>query len=226
MPVRTAVAAGEAEDERDEPRGAEAAPARRSRQPQRLLPPGESWTDPVATRRLRRSTSDNASVITELSPGGKDLTLVGLVKVLFKAVIKAITQRDPDAPQLKKKRRRSGGTESRAPLCVVRQFPQHIAARGRYARLQPAVAKSMSVASKSIPNEYFSADGAWDVFDITGFCGDTLMTLGPEGVVSHEHNITVPIRRATDGALPSFFRPASLCEQLRILTLPSIHLLR
>jgi hypothetical protein len=169
MTVRTAVAVGEAEDERDKPCGAEAAPARRSRQPQRLLPPGESWTDPVATRRARRSASENASVLTELSPGGKNLTLVGLVKVLFKTVIKAITERDHDAPQLKKKRRRGGGTESRAPLCVVRQFPQHMAARGRYARLQPAVAKSMSVASKSIPDEYFSAGGAWDVFDITGF---------------------------------------------------------
>ena len=58
-----------------------------------------------------------------------------MIKALLKAAAKAITQRDPDAPQPKTKRRRRGGTESQGPLCVTR-FPQRIAARGRYAVLR------------------------------------------------------------------------------------------
>jgi hypothetical protein len=144
------VAAGEAEDERDEPRGVEAAPARRSEKPQRLLPSSESWTDRVATA----GNKSQASLIQAI-----------------KAAIKAIVKRDPDAPQPKKKRRRSGGTESRAPVCVRHQLPQQrVAACGRYSKLQPSVAKVTTITStRSVPKEYFSAGCAWDVFDITGF---------------------------------------------------------
>jgi hypothetical protein len=95
--------------------------------------------------------------------------MASLIQAL-KAAIKLIVKRDRDAPQPKKKRRRGGGTESRAPLCVTRQPPQRVAACGRYAKLQPSVVKADTVTSaRSVPKEYLSAGGAWDVFDITGF---------------------------------------------------------
>jgi hypothetical protein len=92
-----------------------------------------------------------------------------LVKALFKAAVKAIAQRDPDAPQPKKKRRRGGGTESRAPLGITCQLPQRIAARGRYATLQPKVAAAPIARAGTVPEECFSAGCALDAFDITGF---------------------------------------------------------
>jgi hypothetical protein len=144
------VAAGEAEDERDEPRGVEAALARQQGQPRRRLPSSESWTDRVATT------------------GNKSPAIASLIQAL-KAAIKAIVKRD--APQPKKKRRRGGGTECRAPVCVMRQLPQRVAARGRYVKLlQPSVAKSATITStRTVPREYLSAGSARDVFDITGF---------------------------------------------------------
>ena len=96
------------------------------------------------------------------------LQIAGVIKALLKAAAKAIMQRDPDALQPKTKRRRRGGTESQGPLCVTR-FPQRIAARGRYATLQPLVAKATDVSVSSVPKECLFAGNAWDVFDITRF---------------------------------------------------------
>ena len=141
MPAPIAAVAGEAGDERDEPCGAEAAPARRKEQPQRLSSPDQDRAEPVAARRSFASNTDSVGAISSIASGGRNQTIGGLIKALLKAAAKAITQRDPDAPQPKTKRRRRGGTESQGPLCVTR-FPQRIAARGRYAALRAGAANA------------------------------------------------------------------------------------
>jgi hypothetical protein len=57
---------------------------------------------------------------------------------VFKNAVEAIMRRDPDAPKPAARKRR-GGTDSRAPLCVTPRQSQHgskTAACGRYAALQ------------------------------------------------------------------------------------------
>jgi hypothetical protein len=135
------VAAAAGEDERDEPCGAEAAPARRKEQPQRLSSPDQDRADPVAARRSFASNIDRIGASSNLASGSRNTTIAGLIKALLKAAAKAIMQRDPDAPQPKTKRRRRGGTESQGPLCVAR-LPQRIAARGRYAALRAGAANA------------------------------------------------------------------------------------
>lgn len=80
------------------------------------------------------------------------------IRGLFKAVIKAVTQRDPDAPRTRRRSGKKGG----GGMIMLRQFARNgrPAARGRYAGLQPVRA--------SMPDELLHAGCDWDVFDITG----------------------------------------------------------
>jgi hypothetical protein len=80
------------------------------------------------------SETGSTGAVRDIAPGSKHQTIAGAIKALFKAAVKAVTQPNLDAPQPKTKRRRSGGTESRAPLISVLR----IAARGRYAGMRPA----------------------------------------------------------------------------------------
>jgi hypothetical protein len=77
---------------------------------------------------------------------------------LFKAAIKAVMQRDPDAPQPRRRSGKKGGGGMIMQL-IRASIP---AARGRYAALQPRWANSM-------PAELLHAGSEWDAFDITSF---------------------------------------------------------
>jgi hypothetical protein len=81
---------------------------------------------------------------------------------LFRAAVKAVTRRDPDATPPPKTRRRSGEKAGGAPV-LLRQFGRAArpAACGRYAGLQP-------VRASSIPDAGPHAENGWNVFDFTG----------------------------------------------------------
>jgi hypothetical protein len=81
------------------------------------------------------------------------------IRGLFKAAIKAITPRDPDAPPTRRRSGKKGG----GGMIMLRQFarPGSPAARGRYAGLQP-------VRASIVPEELLHTGSEWDVFDITG----------------------------------------------------------
>jgi len=69
--------------------------------------------------------------------GSNNRTIRGTIKAVFQAAKAAITRRDPDAPKPAARKRR-GGSDSSAPLCVTPRQPQHggkAAARGQYAAL-------------------------------------------------------------------------------------------
>jgi len=85
------------------------------------------------------------------------------VKQLFKAVVKAITPRDPDAPPPQKKR---SGEKHGGGLLMLRRIMRAAgrpAARGRYGALRQAATDTCSV-----PEELPHSGNQWDVFDITG----------------------------------------------------------
>jgi hypothetical protein len=77
---------------------------------------------------------------------------------LFKAAIKAVMQRDPDAPQPRRRSGKKGG----GGMTMLRHFARagRPAARGRYAALQP-------IREHSTPAELLHGASEWDVFDIT-----------------------------------------------------------
>jgi hypothetical protein len=82
---------------------------------------------------------------------------------LFKAAVKAITPRDPDAPQPQKKRggeKRGGGT---VMLRRIMRAAGRPAARGRYGALRQAATDTCSA-----PEDLPHSGNQWDVFDITG----------------------------------------------------------
>ena len=82
-------------------------------------------------------------------------------------MVKAITQRDPDAPRPQAKRRRAGGTESHAPLYQTRALPRRIAARGRYAALRstkavvPALRHSFTDAADDAATQIYADTGLY-----------------------------------------------------------------
>src|SRR4051812_10364788 len=91
MPATPAAVAGEAEDERDDPRGAEAAPARQQDQPQRVSPPGtdRTVTDSAALKRDFRKAAKAATAKAGPQPlrrrRGDD---GGLFKVAWRALVR------------------------------------------------------------------------------------------------------------------------------------------
>jgi hypothetical protein len=85
------------------------------------------------------------------------------VRHLFKAVVKAITPRDTDAPQLQKKR---SGEKKGGGLMMLRQVTRTAgrpAARGRYRALRRA-----ATGACDIPQDWLHSGSKWDAFDITG----------------------------------------------------------
>jgi hypothetical protein len=96
---------------------------------------------PSATMSSNESPSDtetnNTGALRDRAPGSKNQTTRGTIKG-FKAAVRAVTRRDPDAPKPQTRKRRSGGTEGRAP--ILRHRPRHYSertARGRYEQLAP-----------------------------------------------------------------------------------------
>lgn len=78
---------------------------------------------------------------------------------MFRAAIKAITQRDDDAPQ-PKTRRRGGEKEGGGPI-RMRLFPRPAgkpAARGRYAALQAIAAQKSGASGREARAELYLAD--------------------------------------------------------------------
>jgi hypothetical protein len=85
------------------------------------------------------------------------------VRRLFKAAVKAITPRDPDAPQPQKKR---SGEKHGGGLMMLRQVIRAAgrpAARGRYRALRRA-----ATGACDIPQDWPHGGSKWDAFDITG----------------------------------------------------------
>jgi hypothetical protein len=98
---------------------------------------------------------------------------------LFKAAVKAITRRDPDAKPKTKQRR---GERAGGGLIMLRQIAPATsspAVRGRYAALQPlraaggsGMAESVAAQANGMTEDLQQADSAWDVFDITAMAYD------------------------------------------------------
>jgi hypothetical protein len=80
---------------------------------------------------------------------------------LFKAAVKAITPRDPDAPQPQKKR--SGDKKGGGLMMLVMRAAGRPAARGRYRALRRA-----ATGACDIPQDWLHGGSKWDAFDITG----------------------------------------------------------
>ena len=127
----------------------------RSRQSRRARgqPPPSFTAHPSRTRRNGTresgieitSASDSTSAVRDTVEGSKNRTIKGL----FKAAIKAITQRDDDAPQPSKRRR--GEKEGGGPI-MMRLFARPAgrpAARGRYAKLQAGAAAQKFAARRA-----------------------------------------------------------------------------
>ena len=96
------------------------------------------------------SANDSPSPSGTRRGAARTRTMPGAIKVLFKAAVKAVTLPGNDEPKPEARKRR-GGTESRAPLCVTPRQPQHggkPAARGRYAALGAVRAKAGNMARK------------------------------------------------------------------------------
>jgi hypothetical protein len=80
---------------------------------------------------------------------------------LFRAAVKAVTRRDPEARSPPKSRRRSGEKAGGIPI-LLRRFSRAArpAACGRYAALQP-------IREGGIPEDVPHVESSWDVFDIS-----------------------------------------------------------
>jgi hypothetical protein len=80
---------------------------------------------------------------------------------LFKAAVKAITPRDPDAPPQRRRSGKKGG--GMMILHQVMRAAGRPAARGRYRALRVAATDACNV-----PEDWLHSGNQWDVFDITG----------------------------------------------------------
>jgi hypothetical protein len=97
---------------------------------------------PRARRRPgRRARTLSTSADRASAEGSKNRTIPGAIKRLFRAVANALTWRDDEAHE-PRRRRRSGETEGELRKPLVHPDPADApAARGRYAALQPAKAE-------------------------------------------------------------------------------------
>ena len=88
------------------------------------------------------SANDTSRLDRDSSRRSKNRTVAEAIKRLFQAAAKACGARD-DEQELKARKRRSGEKESGAPIRLRAALASHtkIAARGRYAILQPAKAE-------------------------------------------------------------------------------------
>ena len=80
------------------------------------------------------SASDSTLAVRDTARGSRNRTTPGAIKTLFKAAVKAVALRSNAAPQPEARKRR-GGTDSRAPLCVTPRLDRQggkPAARGKY----------------------------------------------------------------------------------------------
>jgi hypothetical protein len=82
--------------------------------------------------------------------GRSGRTIPGAIKTLFRAAVKAVALPGNDAPKPEARKRR-GGTDSRAPLCVTPRLDRQggkPSARGRYAVLSAGKAGAGKIARR------------------------------------------------------------------------------
>ena len=117
----------------------------------------------TASRKPTASSSETDISRSGSNPERRSKQAAETVRRLFKAAVKAITPRDPDAPQPQKKR---SGEKHGGGLMMLRQVMRAAgrpAARGRYGALRAAATDACSV-----PEDWLHSGNKWDVFDITG----------------------------------------------------------